>query len=235
MRASHGHAVRQAFSWARRWKRQASTGGVYLQCSSALLPHPDKRAKGGEDAFFTDEACGAVGVADGVGGWASSGVDPGVFSRRLMRHCHAGLSSQASRSDAPSLRDAISSSAEAFASHETVEGSSTLLLAQLESSGMLQILNVGDSALMVYRPAMKQIDGKKMLWPRLVFRTQEGTYGFNFPYQVSASTLQEECDSNALELHLAVRPGDVILAVTDGVTDNLFDNHLQVCTILLNR
>jgi hypothetical protein len=32
------------------------------------LPHPQKRATGGEDAWFIHEK--TIGVADGVGGWA---------------------------------------------------------------------------------------------------------------------------------------------------------------------
>jgi len=38
--------------------------------------------KGGEDAFFVSEALwGAIGVADGVGGWNEDGVDSALFSR----------------------------------------------------------------------------------------------------------------------------------------------------------
>lgn len=32
-----------------------------------MIPHPDKVAKGGEDAYFTNEKL--ISVADGVGGW----------------------------------------------------------------------------------------------------------------------------------------------------------------------
>jgi protein phosphatase PTC7 len=50
------------------------------------LPHPDKRATGGEDACFIGADGLSVGVADGVGGWADQGVDAGVYARTLMRH-----------------------------------------------------------------------------------------------------------------------------------------------------
>lgn len=33
-----------------------------------MIPHPDKVAKGGEDALFTHK--NLISVADGVGGWA---------------------------------------------------------------------------------------------------------------------------------------------------------------------
>ena len=49
------------------------------------MPHPDKEETGGEDAHFIwDEQ--AIGVADGVGGWANHGVDAGQYSRALMSH-----------------------------------------------------------------------------------------------------------------------------------------------------
>lgn len=47
------------------------------------LPHPQKRATGGEDAWFVRD--NTVGVADGVGGWARKGIDSGEYSRTLMR------------------------------------------------------------------------------------------------------------------------------------------------------
>eukprot|EP01052_Picozoa_sp_SAG31_P046914 SAG31_NODE_9164_length_1323_cov_2.422386_2_plen_108_part_00 len=54
-----------------------------LSAGWCMLPHPEKVHKGGEDAVFTQRA--VVGVADGVGGWAAQGVDPGLYSKALMR------------------------------------------------------------------------------------------------------------------------------------------------------
>jgi protein phosphatase PTC7 len=44
-----------------------------------LRPHDDKVDKGGEDAFCATKTL--LSVADGVGGWADHGVDPGIFSK----------------------------------------------------------------------------------------------------------------------------------------------------------
>ena len=49
----------------------------------ANLPHDDKVYKGGEDAFTASEKL--IAVADGVGGWARQGVDPGLFSKQLAK------------------------------------------------------------------------------------------------------------------------------------------------------
>lgn len=49
--------------------------------ASHMIPHPAKAYKGGEDAIFTSK--NVLVVADGVGGWADSGVDPGLYSKKL--------------------------------------------------------------------------------------------------------------------------------------------------------
>lgn len=61
-----------------------SAGGLRLEPGAAMVPHPQKRDKGGEDAYFVSDDGQVLGVADGVGGWAQSGVDPGLYSKRLM-------------------------------------------------------------------------------------------------------------------------------------------------------
>lgn len=57
-----------------------------LLSGSCYLPHPEKEETGGEDAHFICEDAQAIGVADGVGGWADVGVNAGLFARELMAH-----------------------------------------------------------------------------------------------------------------------------------------------------
>jgi protein phosphatase PTC7 len=67
--------------------RNASAGKTLkLLSGSCYLPHPDKEDTGGEDAHFICVDEQAIGVADGVGGWADLGVDSGMYSRELMSH-----------------------------------------------------------------------------------------------------------------------------------------------------
>jgi protein phosphatase PTC7 len=46
-----------------------------------INPHYQKRDKGGEDAVCVNDRL--LCVADGVGGWAESGVDPAIYSKKL--------------------------------------------------------------------------------------------------------------------------------------------------------
>ena len=79
------------------------------------IPHPDKKATGGEDAHFILDSTDrwAVGVADGVGGWTEIGVDSGIYSRFLMEQVSHHRSSRPDLSDASPFtqtKQALSSS-----------------------------------------------------------------------------------------------------------------------------
>lgn len=47
-----------------------------------MKPHPEKAYKGGEDAGLAEKYY--LAVADGVGGWANEGVDPALYSKKLI-------------------------------------------------------------------------------------------------------------------------------------------------------
>ena len=57
---------------------------------AAMLPHPDRVQELGEDAFFIScQGCGALGVADGVGGWVEeNGVSAGDYARHVASPLH---------------------------------------------------------------------------------------------------------------------------------------------------
>ncbi len=58
------------------------TGALFRQAAS-MIPHYTKKEKGGEDAYVSRDDL--LVVADGVGGWAESGIDPGLFSKALVK------------------------------------------------------------------------------------------------------------------------------------------------------
>ena len=140
------------------------SGRLHVVLGGSVLPHPAKADKGGEDAFLFDDKRCLFGVADGVGGSAKNGVDPGAFSREMLERCHQA----AACGVADALPDALRLASECPLSGGG--GSSTLVLGQLEEgTSTLRLLNLGDSGAMVLRPAMREVSGTdaKQLWPRV--------------------------------------------------------------------
>ncbi|KAK0526329.1 hypothetical protein OC835_005325 [Tilletia horrida] len=142
----------------------------------------------GEDAYFLRED--ALGVADGVGGWASRpGADPALFSRLLMHFCSVELSrfdslssEELAAKDGAMLRrwahvDPVEILHCAWhrcvraARREGIIGSSTALVAVLRGDE-LRIANVGDCVLLIIRQG------------DLLFRSTEQQHSFNFPVQL---------------------------------------------------
>ncbi|KAJ8527681.1 hypothetical protein K7X08_015132 [Anisodus acutangulus] len=136
-RFSSGTTKEQAANTA-----DSSEGKIQLKLNSGsfYLPHPAKAKTGGEDAHFVCSTTQAIGVADGVGGWADLG-DSGFM---LVRHGSA------------------------------------------------------------------------------VFKSPVQLHGFNFPYQLEGSSAGDS-PSLAEAFKITVAPGDVLVAGTDGLFDNLYD------------
>ena len=142
----------------------SATNRLHVVYGGAVIPHPAKVAKGGEDAFIFDDSTSMFGVADGVGGSARNGIDPGAFSREVLERCHQSATSGL----AETLPDALSLASGCPLSGGG--GSSTLVLGQFEAStSTMRLLNLGDSGAIVLRPALCEVSpgGDKHFWPRI--------------------------------------------------------------------
>ncbi|XVF63906.1 hypothetical protein PTKIN_Ptkin09bG0124100 [Pterospermum kingtungense] len=181
-----------------------------LLSGSCCLPHPDKEDTGGEDAhFIVDEQ--AIGVADGVGGWADLGVDAGQYSRELMSNSVSAIHEEPKGSIDPArvLEKAHSST--------KAKGSSTACIIALTDQG-LQAINLGDSGFMVVR------DGCT------IFRSPVQQHDFNFTYQLESGS-NGDLPSSGQVFAVPVAPGDVVIAGTDGLFDNLYNNEITAVVV----
>ncbi|KAJ8458814.1 hypothetical protein OPV22_031740 [Ensete ventricosum] len=186
-----------------------------LLSGSCYLPHPDKEETGGEDAHFICVDEQAVGVADGVGGWADLGVDAGQYARELMSNSVNAIGEEPKGSVDPSrvLEKAYTIT--------KARGSSTACIIALTDQG-IHAINLGDSGFIVVR------DGCT------IFRSPVQQHDFNFTYQLESGN-GSDLPSAAQVFNFPVSSGDVIIAGTDGLFDNLYNNEITAVVVHATR
>jgi len=174
-----------------------------------LIPHPLKVSKGGEDAYFVatkDSGMLAFGVADGVGGWGHQGIDPSLVSKGIMLGAKTAF-------EKLEITNPVEMMDYGHKQVDHITGSSTALIIVISDGGKkLTAANLGDSGFMVIR------DGKSF------YRSEEMQHFFNFPYQLGTGHVTTANDSHVIDLDL--QEGDVIVAGSDALFDNLFDEEI---------
>ncbi|KAJ1981252.1 Protein phosphatase 2C 7 [Dimargaris xerosporica] len=180
---------------------------------------------GGEDALFhTQHAASgqfAFGLADGVGGWTREGVDPAVFSKRLLGNIYNHVAEVKLEPNATLAPVSLLEHSYDRINRERNPrlGSSTALVGVLEpTNSTLTMAQLGDSTYTIFRNRTE-----------VHFHADEQTHGFNMPYQLTASPDQFENSGNFLDYpkdarvnEFTLRPDDIVVLGTDGVFDNLF-------------
>ena len=191
----------------------------------------DKRTRpdSGQDAFFIsrigESSDVAFGIADGVGGWVDSGVDPADFSHGICDYmAHAAYTYKPEEWKVPlGARSLMQKGYEDICYDKTVPaGGSTACVAIVKDTGNLEVANLGDSGFVQLR--LNAVHSY----------SEPQTHAFNTPYQLSIvpkKVLARQAvfggtqlcdfpkDANASQHDL--RHGDVLVFASDGVWDNL--------------
>lgn len=199
---------------------------------------PRKRSKrarpeSGQDAFFVtrlnDTGAVALGVADGVGGWMDSGVDPADFSHGFCDYMAAAAYAYPAHSQQPlTARKLMQAGYEAICADPTVPaGGSTAVVSLLDPAGTLEVANLGDSGYIHLR--LNAVHG----------HSEPQIHAFNTPFQLSVippeilrrmqafgGSQLADMPSDAEVSRHSLRHGDVIVFATDGVWDNLFNQDI---------
>ena len=186
-----------------------------LIATGANLPHPDKVKKGGEDAWFVrvgKNGGGEMYVADGVGGFNEQGVDPGLYARVL---CYEAAKAKDAASRNPLARADPKRLIQAAQEATKLPGASTMVCVEVDGS-KLKAANLGDSGFRVVRGG------------EVVFASAAQEHYFNCPYQLGYEPLSEDTDTgaDAESYEFAVKPGDLVVAGSDGLFDNVFDEDI---------
>ncbi|ORE05292.1 protein serine/threonine phosphatase 2C [Rhizopus microsporus var. microsporus] len=180
--------------------------------------HRTGKVDAGEDAFFqttTPEGL-AIGVADGVGGWSTVGVDPALFSWTLMDNA-AMIAKHEKVIDAHQILDAAFH--ELRKSGKVAAGSSTACILNLsKTTGEMTSCNLGDSAFLLVRDK------------KIVYESPSQQHYFNCPYQLTVvpesypnrDALVTDLPKDADTKKFYLKNGDLILLATDGYFDNMY-------------
>ncbi|KAK4252248.1 phosphatase 2C-like domain-containing protein [Corynascus novoguineensis] len=192
------------------------------------------RPESGQDAFFVSRL-GAnpgevtLGVADGVGGWMDSGVDPADFSHAFCDYMAAAAVAATATTGGTgkplTARQLMQKGYEAVCHDPAIKaGGSTAIVGLLTAEGVLEVANLGDSGFILLR-----LNGVHAF-------SEPQTHAFNTPYQLSvvppsmllraaafggAQLMDQPRDAEVTRLRL--RHGDVLVLASDGLWDNLYN------------
>jgi len=185
---------------------------------------PPWKWKFGDDAcFIADHTLADVlGVADGVGGWRSYGIDPSVLPTSLMKACERLVKMGHFKPHQPT-KLLEGGYREILQDKEQIIGSCTACIVALNRQNRtLYSSNLGDSGFLLVRAG------------KVVHRSEEQQHTFNTPFQltIAPSALQgmvhSDSPESADQASFDVQAGDLLLLGSDGLFDNMNDAMILV-------
>jgi len=181
---------------------------IKIEMAARVLPHPDKVSWGGEDAIFTTGR--TFGVFDGVSGAEKEDGLP-LYSVTLAQQMRKQVGNK--KNSYLNIEEITAKMLQAAEyADDNATGASTSLVASIGDDGFLRLLNVGDCTALVIRDN------------RIVSRSKEVIHFFDCPYQLSIDSPDRPKNGSVLQTELIA--GDIVVAGSDGVFDNLTDDLL---------
>ncbi|KAJ5780333.1 hypothetical protein N7457_005493 [Penicillium paradoxum] len=181
----------------------------------------------GDDSIIVAE--NFLGVDDGVGAWATKPRGHAALWSRLLLHFWALEVEKnvdqctATLDPVGYLQSAYEETLRATTSPTEWLGTTTSATAILhwtkEQNGtkkpLLYVTNLGDCKILVIRPSEKKV----------LFRTAEQWHWFDCPMQLGTNSIDTP-RKDAVLSKVAVQEDDIILALSDGVMDNLWEHEV---------
>ncbi|THC89281.1 hypothetical protein EYZ11_011275 [Aspergillus tanneri] len=185
----------------------------------------------GDDAVLVAE--NFLAVNDGVGAWSTRPRGHAALWSRLLLHFWALEVEHEADTCAPLnpidyLQRAYEETTKATTSPSEWFGTTTsvtaLLHCKCDDAGntkpLLYVTNVGDCKVLVIRPSEEKV----------LFRTQEQWHWFDCPMQLGTNSLDTPQKNAVLDL-IDLEENDIVLAVSDGVLDNLWEHEVLTITL----
>ena len=182
---------------------------------------PIRGVTNGDDAVLVEG--NLICANDGVGAWATRDKGHAALWSRLVLHFFALEMGSAIRGESKPdpvvcLQKAFESTKKATSEPNQWQGTTTTTSAFLyhtDTSPLLYVTNLGDSRVMVIRPSSAEV----------IYKTSEQWHWFDCPFQLGTNSVDSPkenavCDKVPLEVD------DVVVAMTDGLCDNLWDHEI---------
>lgn len=187
----------------------------------------------GDDAVYASDYF--IGANDGVGAWSTRpGGHAGLWARLILHFWALETEQAAERSRSPDetyepspieyLQKAYELTIEATSEPNKWQGTTTAAGAQLHfqktdpdapPTPLLYVTNLGDSQVLVLRPR----DSER------IYKTTEQWHWFDCPRQLGTNSPDTPRD-NAVMDKIPIEENDVVLAMSDGVIDNLWEHEI---------
>ena len=171
-----------------------------------------------------------LGVNDGVGAWAQKERGHAALWSRLIAHFWATEVQKAFKAHDTVELESLNLKAYLQSAFEqtnvvtskpnlilgTTTACSALLHHRSDGSPVVLASNIGDCAVIIVRPSSGEI----------VYETEEQWHWFDCPRQLGTNS-PDTPDVNAVTDIVDVHEGDIVLVVSDGVTDNLWKEEIS--------
>lgn len=172
-----------------------------------------------------------LAVLKGVEGFANGAFR--LWSRLIVHFWAAEIERAVNKGEEPTpieyLQRAYEQTLEATTQPTEWQGTTTATGAQLhyentETDGaarpVLYVTNLGDSQVLVLRPRNSKV----------IFKTEAQWHWFDCPRQLGTNSPDTPRGAAVVD-KVIVEVGDVVLAVSDGVTDNLWEHEVVSCVV----
>ncbi|CAG8952573.1 hypothetical protein HYFRA_00009679 [Hymenoscyphus fraxineus] len=189
----------------------------------------------GDDAVYVSD--NFIGANDGVGAWSTRpGGHAGLWSRLILHFWALEMEKDADRMSSPGqnfeprpveyLQRAFEQTQAATSKPNEWQGTTTAAGAQLHfrhrdgdnnasPRPLLYVTNLGDSQILVLRPRDSE----------LIFKTTEQWHWFDCPRQLGTNSPDTPLENAVLD-KVEIEENDVVLAMSDGVIDNLWEHEI---------
>ncbi|TMW61251.1 hypothetical protein Poli38472_013714 [Pythium oligandrum] len=164
-------------------KHPGETWTYYLHSFAMSIPHPGKKEKGGEDAYFMgtldhgieefDDKTGrfkehfgpvdvlSMGVSDGVGSWFEKGISAKLYAQELMKAAHKAVQISYAKEQHIDPAEVLHAAWSTVLQKEIVGSATACVLTLDPLAAEIHAVNLGDSGFLIIRDKKSDLESAR--------------------------------------------------------------------------